>query len=91
MEGISGAAPAGFSDDSIGYRYGNAFREPGINSASHVNGINIPKHILNYQHVDGGTTWSNFINIDVLFSGPRDPSHNTTRGAVEMYAVYRGD
>ena len=91
LEGNSGAAPRGFSDDSIGYRYGSNFREPGIANSHHWNGINIPKHILNVQHVDGGTMWSNFINVDFLFSSSRDPAVGVNRGAMEVYALYRGD
>ena len=92
QEGNAGIRPSGFSDDSIGYRYGSGFREPGVTDSRHANGIDIPKHILNLQHVDGGTMWSNFINVDFLFSSSRDPAAGGIhRGAMEVYAIYRGD
>ena len=92
VEGHAGQRPSGFSDDSIAYRYGSSFREPGINNSHRANGIDIPKHILSLQHIDGGTMWSNFINIDLLFSSRRDPAQGVnSRGALEMYAIYRGD
>lgn len=91
LEENIGAAPPGFSDNSVSYRYGWAFREPGVTNSAHANGIDIPKHILTLTHVDGGTMWSNFINVDALFSTSRDPANNSDAGAIEVYGIYRGD
>jgi hypothetical protein len=90
-ENIGTGAPAGFSDNNISWRYGPAFREPGVTNSAHANGIDIPKHILNFTHVDGGAMWSNFLSLDLLFSTGRDPAANSRSGAVEFYGIYRGD
>jgi hypothetical protein len=77
------AAPAGFSDTNLSWRYGPAFREPGVTNAGHANGIDIPKNILNFTHVDGGTMWANFLSLDLLFSTGRAgsmPSSATSPG-----------
>jgi hypothetical protein len=91
LEGATGVSPPGFSDNSVSYRYGWQFREPGVTNSAHANGIDIPKHILTLTHIDGGTMWSNFINIDALFSSSRDPANNSNTGAIEVYGIYRGD
>jgi hypothetical protein len=81
----------GFSDNSIGLRYGASFKEPGIASKSQKDGVDIHKEILNVSHFDVWNYGSNFINIDFLFSDGRDPANNSTsQGAVEVYGVYRG-
>ena len=41
-----------------------------------------------------GTLWSNFINMDLLFSADNDPANNSAKSgnqAVELYGLYRGD
>jgi hypothetical protein len=92
LEENVGSAPPGFSDNSLSYRYGWQFREPGVTNSAHANGIDIPKHILTFTHVDGGAMWSNFINLDALFSSARDPANNSPKaGAIEVYGIYRGD
>ncbi len=91
LEENVGVAPSGFSDNSVTYRYGPAFREPGVTNSAHANGIDIPKHILTFTHLDGGSVWSNFLNGDLLFSTSRDPANNSRSGAVEFYGLYRGD
>lgn len=89
--GTQAHADGGFSDNSIGLRYGSAFKEPGIASKSQPKGEDIHKEILNFGHFDVWQYGSNFINIDALFSDGRDPANNSTdQGAVEIYAVYRG-
>jgi hypothetical protein len=77
----------GFSDTSAEYKYGPNYREPGIRGF-------VPKHILSLTHVDGGPLWSNFINMDLLFSADNDPAKGAAKGgeqAVELYGLYRGD
>ncbi len=86
-----GACAQGFSDTSIGYRFGDYFREPGVADKAHPNGVNIDKSILNIGHVDGWQYGSNFFNLDILKSNARDPANNSSEGAVEAYFVYRGD
>jgi hypothetical protein len=90
-ENIGTGAPSGFSDNNLSWRYGPAFREPGVTNSAHANGIDIPKHILNVTHVDGGTMWANFLSLDLLFSTGRDPAKTSGSGAVEFYGIYRGD
>ncbi len=84
-------ADGGFSDNSVGLRYGAAFKEPAIASSSQPHGEDIHKLILNFGHFDVWDYGSNFINVDALFSDGRDPANNSTdHGATEVYAVYRG-
>ena len=86
----------GFSDNAVGLRYGNNFKEPGVASTrpdgkADRRGTDIHKIIVNFGHFDVWTYGSNFINVDALFSDHRDPtSDSTTEGATEVYAVYRG-
>ena len=92
----TGAYAQSFSDNSIGLRYGNDFKEPGVastgpNGKQDIKGDDIHKLILNFGHFDVWAYGSNFINIDALFSDHRDPTANsTTEGATEVYGVYRG-
>jgi hypothetical protein len=80
-----------FSDTSVGIRYGTDFKEPGIASKSQPHGEDIHKVIMNIQNFDTWKYGSNFFNIDALFSDGRDPANNSlSQGAVEVYAVYRG-
>jgi nucleoside-specific outer membrane channel protein Tsx len=91
MAGPALADDGGFSDNSVGARYGTAFKEPGIGSSKQPHGEDIHKLILNFGHFDVWKYGSNFINIDALFSDGRDPANNSTdHGATEVYAVYRG-
>lgn len=85
----------GFSDNSVGLRYGADFKEPGVASSANgkpdMKGDDIHKFILNLGHFDVWDYGSNFINIDALFSDHRDPvSDSTNVGATEVYGVYRG-
>jgi hypothetical protein len=91
----TGARAEGFSDNSIGFRYGAAFKEPGIASRDQPKGEDIHKEIVNFSHFDVWNYGSNFINIDALFSDGRDPASPSrpgidSQGAVEIYGVYRG-
>ena len=89
----------GFSDNTLGLRYGSYFAEPGIAQSNHSNrGAAIDKVILNFSHFDVTKYWSNFISVDVLQSNDRDPANNQAAnknnqilGATEVYAVYRGN
>jgi len=82
LAAASGAASAAdWSDTSIGYRYGNRFREP-------VDSKNISKNIFSLTHVSGYKYGTNFFNVDLLMSSNSDPAVNG-RGAQEAYVVYR--
>jgi len=85
------ASAQGFSDTSIGYRFSDYFREPGIADGRHPHGVNIDKNILNIGHADAWQYGSNFFNLDLLKSNRRDPANNSSQGALEAYFVYRGD
>jgi hypothetical protein len=79
----SAAIADDFSDTSISYRYGTKFREPGITT-------DIEKNILNIDHFNTDKYGSNFIDVDILFSGSNDPVNgNGSQGATEVYAVLR--
>lgn len=81
------AASRGFSDTSAEYKYGPNYREPAIRGM-------VPKHILTLTYVDGGKMWSNFVNLDLLFSADNDPTGSQGKHgnqAVELYGLYRGD
>src|SRR5262249_20294839 len=77
-----GPAPTYFTDDSISYRYGTTFREPG-------NKQDIEKNILNLQHFNTDKYGSNFIDVDFLFSAGNDPVSGGGQGATEVYGVFR--
>jgi hypothetical protein len=70
-----------WSDTSIGWRAGSAYREP-------FNTQNISKNILNFQHAGGYKYGTNFFNVDFLMSSKKDPAAGGA-GAQEAYAVYR--
>jgi nucleoside-specific outer membrane channel protein Tsx len=86
--------PSYFIDDVLSFRYGTAFKEPGVN-----NGNDIEKGILNFQHFNTDKWGSNFIDIDFLFSTGQDPVNNITApfsnggpiGATEVYGIFRRD
>jgi hypothetical protein len=97
------AAPAAnaaiWQDNLFNYRYGTAFAEPAIPFSVYgttpvPESTNISKNILGFTHASGYKYGGNFLNIDVLFSSPKDPSRSTgtspvNQGAVEVYIVYR--
>ncbi len=74
----SSALADGWSDTSVGYRYGTQFREPYVD-----NGAAISKSIYNLEYVGSYKYGVNFLNIDLLRSDHRDSN------AEEIYAVYR--
>jgi len=72
-----------FSDNAIGWRYGDKFREP-------FNSQDISKNIFSFTHADSYKYGSNFLNIEELISDSNDPSSATSNaGALETYIVYR--
>jgi hypothetical protein len=76
------ASAADWSDNSVSYRYGSAFHEPG-------NDKDVKKNIFTFTHVSGFKYGSNFFNVDALVSDKNDPANNsTTSGAQELYALY---
>jgi hypothetical protein len=76
-----------FQDNSLEYRYGTQFKEPGV-----AGGADITKSIVTYVHVDADKWGSNFFAVDFLFSSLPDNSVSVpTTGAQEVYGVYRRD
>jgi nucleoside-specific outer membrane channel protein Tsx len=83
LAGSAGTAHAAdWSDNAFSYEYGTHFAEPGITDP-------VAKSIVSFTHVDGYKYGSNFLNIDTLFSDSHDPANGSTKGATEVYAVYR--
>jgi hypothetical protein len=73
----------GWSNTSVGYRYGTQFAEPYLSN-------DISKRIFNLTHVSSYQYGTNFINADLLLSDSNDPSAvGSTQGAHEVYLVYR--
>jgi hypothetical protein len=96
--GLAGMVAAGqawafdFSDTSVSLTYGASYMEPGVvKSSDPGNGTPISKFILTLTHFDAYKYGTNFINIDALQSNGRDPANNSTRGATEVYGIYRGN
>jgi hypothetical protein len=86
------AWPFDFSDTSISLTYGASYMEPGVvKSSDPNNGTPISKFIGTVTHFDTYKYGTNFINIDTLQSTDRDFAANSTRGATEVYAIYRGN
>jgi hypothetical protein len=77
------ALAVGWSDNSLGYRYGTKFAEP-------YNRADIAKHIVNFSHASSYEYGSNYFCADWLLSENKDPSAaGSESGAQEIYAVYR--
>jgi len=78
------AIAAEWSDTAISWRYGTTFAEPFINQ-------DIKKNIIALTHASGYKYGTNFLNVDMLLSDEKDPSHfsNSSEGAHEVYVVYR--
>lgn len=85
------ASAQGFSDNSLGYRYGNLFAYPGVADGKHPRGENVDVNTLNFSHVDGYKYGANFVSLDILKANHRDPANNSPDGSVEFYFLYRGD
>jgi hypothetical protein len=96
------AAPAAhatiWQDNSFHYWFGTSFAEPGIgtydSSGNPTGDTNIQKQILTFTHASGYSHGGNFLNIDMLYSSPKDPVNGTgktaiNQGATEVYVVYR--
>jgi hypothetical protein len=74
---------AEWSDTSISWRYGSAYREP-------YNNEEISKNILALTHVSAYNYGINFFNVDFLMSDNKDrASLSQNGGAQEAYIVYR--
>ena len=78
------AAEGSFSDHYVEYRFGTAFKEPGV-----ADGTDIQKNIVNFTHFNTDRLGSNFFTVDGLFSHGNDPAENGTQGAKEVYAIFR--
>jgi hypothetical protein len=82
------AADGGFSDTSIGFRYGPDFSEPAVVNAD-GSSAQIGKRIVNLTHVDGSASGGNLLVVDALFSNDDDPDNDGNDGAREVYLIYR--
>lgn len=76
------AAAQTWSDTWLGYRHGDAFREPG-------NPETVSKDILSVGHASGYGYGQNFFNLDIFQSDRNDPAQGGATGATEFYLVYR--
>lgn len=77
------ASALDWQDNALSWRAGNQFAEPFIDE-------DIGKNIVALTHADGYAYGSNFFNADLLLSDDSDPrSYNSSRGATEVYVVYR--
>jgi hypothetical protein len=79
---VTPAAAADWSDASISWRYGTAFREAYIPD-------DITKNIVSLTYTGGYKYGINFFNLDMLMSDLHDPGYGTVQGAYEAYVVYR--
>ncbi|MBS0455779.1 MAG: hypothetical protein JSS44_00415 [Proteobacteria bacterium] len=82
------ATESGFNDVALGFRYGTGFSEPGVVDSSGT-GADIGKRIVNFTWVGGSASGSNLLVVDALFSDHADPSASGSRGAHEVYLIYR--
>ncbi|MBL8472210.1 MAG: hypothetical protein KF778_04225 [Rhodocyclaceae bacterium] len=72
-----------WSDTSISFRYGTKFAEP-------FEPNDIHKRIYNLTYANGYKYGTNYLNVDLLLSDGKDPRDlNSSRGAQEVYVVYR--
>lgn len=77
------AQSADWSDTSLSWRAGSAFKEP-------FNPQEIHKNIYALTYVSGYKYGTNFFNVDLLQSDQNDPASLTQKsGAQEAYVVYR--
>jgi nucleoside-specific outer membrane channel protein Tsx len=77
------ATAADWSDTSLSWRYGQAFREP-------FNPARIHKNIYALSYADGDAWGGNYFNADYLASDSSDArALGTSAGARETYALYR--
>jgi hypothetical protein len=92
------ASAANWQDNSFHYWYGPNFAEPQIpfapyGSANIPDATHIAKSVFTFTHASGYNYGGNFLNVDMLFSSPKDPVNNVTgapnQGAFEVYVVYR--
>jgi hypothetical protein len=78
----STAGAADWSDTSVGYRYVSAQSEPGVTDK-------VAKNVLNFTHVSGDKMGTNFVTIDLLKSGTKDPNNGGAAEAQEWYGFYK--
>ena len=83
-----------WSDNSIGWRYGNNFAEPYKNNADGSK-MDITKQIYSFTHSSGYRYGTNFLNVDFLQSSKEiyggTGSDALERGTQEAYLVYRNN
>jgi nucleoside-specific outer membrane channel protein Tsx len=72
-----------FADTTISYSFYTRAKEPSIQNP-------VQKNLVSLTHFDVTKWGTNFVNIDVLKSNDADVARNSTRGALEVYGLYRG-
>lgn len=87
------ASAEDWSETSVGYRFGERFREPFIPFIVGQPDQNIKKDILNFAHVNGYRYGTNYFEADLFMSDNQDPAAGGTagtgKGAQEIYLIYR--
>jgi hypothetical protein len=97
-----------WQDNSFRYWWGPTFAEPGYGTynttgnppfcpgpgCTVASNTDIYKSVFSFTHASGYTHGGNFLNVDVLYSSPKDPANlegksGSNQGAVELYVVYR--
>ena len=71
-----------WQDNSISYTTSNQFTEPGVAKK-------VTKHIIEYVHANGYRLGNNLFRAKVMRSDENDPVDGGTKGATEVYVVYR--
>ncbi len=71
-----------WQDNSISYTTSNQFTEPGVTQK-------VTKHIVEYVHANGYRLGNNLFRAKLLRSDENDPVDGGTKGATEVYVVYR--
>jgi hypothetical protein len=88
-----GAAPSfkppTFADDTLMYVYGPAYRNPFITSPSQPDGADIPRHALEFKHIDAWRYGHNLAEIIVKKSGDVEPAAGGGDGTLGLYAILR--
>lgn len=76
------AQAADWSNDSLGLKYSERFREPGISAP-------VTKTIVDFTHASGDQWGRNLLVAELLQSDGADPAAGGSVGAQEIYGFYR--
>jgi hypothetical protein len=81
--------PPTFTDSTVSYVAGPAYRNPFVASASQPDGADILRHAVEFKHVDAWKYGHNAIEIAIKKSDGTEPAGGGGAGAVGLYAVIR--